>query len=138
MKRSKSVIFTDINQLAAPLDNAFSGVVVAFECGMVQDVESALVPQCEIHRRSRRQCFDDLGVLLADCVVQRRVAVRILNVDITSMPEKHLNACRELLVDSHVKWSTPTFISAVNFGRMLDQKFHDIRLISVPWRIGCC
>ncbi len=125
----EAVVLADVDELAAALEDALGGVAVALEGGVVQDVEATLVAQREVDGRRRGQGVDDGGAVLADGVVQRRVAVRVLDVDVAAVVEQNTDAGLELLVDGHVQRRAAALVGAVHLGRALHQQLHHVRLV---------
>lgn len=96
----------------------------------MQDVEAALVPQREVEPLAGAEGVDDVEGVLADGVVQRRVAVRVLEVDVAAVPEQGPHALRVLLVDGHVEGAALAVVDRVDRRAPGQQELHYFRLIA--------
>lgn len=54
--------------------------MIAFESGVMQNVETAFVAQSKVDGRSGCQRFDNIDAVFADGVMQRSIAIRILHL----------------------------------------------------------
>lgn len=74
--------------------------MIAFESGVMQNVETAFVSQSKVDGRCGCQRFDNIDAVFADGVVQRSIAIRIL----------HLNHKNQSIIQS----INPIFFSYLN------------------------
>ena len=100
----------------------------------MQGVEAALVPKRQIYRWHRQQELNDQLALLvhlfANYVVQRRVAIRVLDVAVAFVFEQNFHALDVQLVDGDVKSRAAVRVDAIYVGIFLYEKFGDVGLIA--------
>jgi hypothetical protein len=92
-------------------------------------IEAALVAERKVEALVGAEGVDDIEGVLADGVVEGRVAVRILEVDVAAVTQERSHALRVLLVHGHVEGAALAVVHRVDGCASGQQQLHYIRLV---------
>lgn len=87
---------------------------VPFERGVMQNVESSFVAQCKVDSVASAQSVYYVERILANGVVESRIAVRILKIYVATVIQQHANASGMLLINGDVESAATTVVHCVD------------------------
>lgn len=111
--------------------NLLNLLSVPFERSVMKNIETPFVAQSKVYSVAVAESIDYVEGVFSYGVVQCRVAVRVLEIYVTTVPKKNSHATGVLLVNGHVKSAATAGVHSVDRRTPSEQQLHHFRLISV-------